>query len=92
MSYYGFNESHLNGGEASFGEDVLDNSCSNNIIIMGEGVGLHTNGDDKRAEGLGLSSISICKRVGGCPLYTNGVKAVVDALALPIVNQVNPIS
>ena len=44
-------------------------------------MGLHTDGKDERAEGLGLPGVGVGEGVDGRPLYANGVEALVDALA-----------
>lgn len=75
------NKSHLNVWEASFSKDLLGGIGSGNSSVVEEGVGLHTDGEDKRAEGLGLPIVGIREGVDGGPLYTNGIEAAVDALA-----------
>lgn len=80
-SDYQLDKGHLDGGEASLSKDVLDDIGSGNSIFIEEGVGLHTDGEDERAEGFGLPGIGIGEGVDRYPLYTNGVKVMVDALA-----------
>ncbi len=56
-SDYRLDKGHLDGGEASLGEDVLDDGGSGNSGVVEEGVGLHADGEDERAEGLGLPGV-----------------------------------
>jgi hypothetical protein len=79
-SDYRLDKGHLDGREASLGEDVLDEGGSGNGVVIEEGVGLHADGENKRAEGLRLPGIGVGEGVYGRPLYANGVEAVVDAL------------
>ena len=80
-SDYRLDKGHLDSGKASLGEDVLDDVGSGNGVFVEEGVGLHTDGEDERAEGLGFPGVGIGEGVDGRPLYANGVEVVVDALA-----------
>ena len=80
-SDYRLDKGHLNGGEASLGEDDLDDICSSNGGFVEEGVRLHPDGEDERAEGLGLPVVGIGKGVYERPLYIHEVEVVADALA-----------
>ena len=80
-SDYRLDEGHLDSGEASPSEDLLDDVGGGNGGIVAEGMGLHTDGGDERAEGLSLTGVSVGEGVDGRPLYANGVEVMVDALA-----------
>lgn len=67
--------------EASLGEDARDGGGSGNGGVVEEGVGFHTDGEDERAERLGLPGVGVGEGVDRRPLYANGVEFVVDALA-----------
>jgi hypothetical protein len=68
-------------GEASLGEDLLDNGGSSNGGLVEEGVGLHTDGEDERAEWLSLPGVGVGKGVDRRPLYASRVEVFVDARA-----------
>ena len=57
-SDYRLDKGHLDVGVASLSEDILDDVGSGNGVIVEEGAGLHTDGDDERAEGLGLPGVA----------------------------------
>ncbi|KAI9778465.1 MAG: hypothetical protein M1839_008111, partial [Geoglossum umbratile] len=75
------NKGHLDGRKASLGEDLLDDGGGGNGDIVEKGVGLHTDGEDERAEGLSPPDVGVGEGVDGRPLYANGVEALVDAPA-----------
>lgn len=72
---------HLDVGEASVGENILDDGCSSNSSLVEERTGIHTDAYNKRAERLGLPSIGIGEGIDGRPYYANGFKLVADARA-----------
>ena len=74
-SDYRLDKGHLDGGEANIGEDLLDDVGSDNGGVVEEGAGLHTDGEDERAEWLGLPGVGVGEGVDGRPLYANGVEA-----------------
>jgi hypothetical protein len=76
--YYRLNECHLNFGEASIGEDPLEEVGRSNCIFVREGAGLYANGDDERAERLGLPLVGVGERVDGGPFHALGVEHLVD--------------
>jgi len=80
-SYYRLDKGNLDGGEASPGEDLLDDGGSGNGGVVEEGAGFYTDGEDERTEGLGLPGVGVGEGVDGRPLYVNGVEVVADALA-----------
>ena len=80
-SDYRLDKGHLDVGEASPGEDLFDGSGSGNGGIVEEGVGLHTDGENERAERLGLPGVGVGEGVDGRPLQANGIEVLVDALS-----------
>ena len=80
-SDYRLDKGHLDVGEASPGDDLFDDGGSGNGGIVEEGVGLHTDGENERAERLGLPGVGVGEGVDGCPLQANGVEVLVDALS-----------
>jgi hypothetical protein len=50
---------HLDVGEAGLGEDLLDDGGSGNGGVVEGGVGFHIDGEDERAEGLGLPGVGV---------------------------------
>ena len=67
-SYYRLDKCHLDVGEASRGEDLLDGGGSGNGSVVEEGVGFHTDGEDERAERLDLSGVGVGEGVDGSPI------------------------
>lgn len=80
-SDYRFDEGHLDVGEASPGEDILDGGGSGNGGVVEERPGLHSDGDNERAERLGLPSVGVGEGVDGRPVYAHGIQGLVDFLA-----------
>src|SRR5712671_1240099 len=68
----------LDAGEARPGEDLLDAAGSGDGVLVGEGARRHTDGDDERAEGLGLLFVGVGEGVDGCPIYAHGVEVFVE--------------
>ena len=80
-SDYRLDKGHLDVGEASPGEDLVDDGGSGNGGLVEEGFGFDPNGDNERAEWFGLPGVGVGEGVNGRPLYSSGVKALVDTRA-----------
>ena len=79
--YNRLDESDFDVGEASAGEDVLDDGCTSNSSLVGEGTGVHADAYDERAEWLGLPSIGVGEGVDAGPNDVVGLEVVTDARA-----------
>lgn len=80
-SHYRLDEGHLDIGEVGLDEDVHDDGCSSNSVLIDKGTRIHPDTYDKRAERLGLPSIGVSERIDGHPHYANGFELVTDSSA-----------
>ena len=74
-------EGHLDVEETGLGEDLLDAAGSCDGVLVDEGAGYHTDGEDERAEGLGLPLVGVGEGVNACPPYAIRVEVFIDKLA-----------
>ena len=80
MSDYQLNKSHHSVGKANPSEDLLYGCGGGNSGIVEEGVGFHSNEEDKTIERLGLPGIGVGEGVNRCPVYVHGIQGLVDSL------------